>query len=497
MKRYYHTTARLLALGLPLLLSGCAAYFHQPTGPRSARLGEETAVTTNLRSLPPARDKIVAAVYKFRDQTGQYKQSENGTSFSTAISQGTTNILLKALEESNWFTPIERENVANLLNERKIVRSSVAQYKEGENLPPLLFAGIILEGGIVSYDANIITGGAGLRYFASGGSTQYRQDRVTVYLRAVATRSGKILKTIYTSKTILSQSVDASVFRFVTFKRLLEAETGFTTTEPGQMAVTEAIEKAVYALIVEGIQDGLWSVSEKAAAQIKPLLDGYEREKTEMTQTDVYGTRLQTTGASRFGIQPYIDGTRLYSDYTQRATRVGYGLSLEAFLTPAVAIQVNGATGTLTSGDVNRSFSSLGGSVLFRALPNQPVSPLFTVGGGMLVQQSGRTFYSLRGQRYAEATGGAGLQYNPSRYLGIRAMMEAHLPFSDNIDGLVAGLHNDYYLRGTLGLTLNLGRFGRVKPTKTTPVSSVATPQVAPAPPTLPPTTPNAAPKQP
>ncbi|MBO0937489.1 CsgG/HfaB family protein [Fibrella sp. HMF5335] len=491
MNRLYQVMARWGAIGLPLLLSGCAAYFHQPTGPRSARLGEETAVTTNLRSLPPARDKIVAAVYKFRDQTGQYKQSENGTSFSTAISQGTTNILLKALEESNWFTPIERENVANLLNERKIVRSSVAQYKEGENLPPLLFAGIILEGGIVSYDANIITGGAGLRYFSSGGSTQYRQDRVTVYLRAVATRSGKILKTIYTSKTILSQSVDASVFRFVSFKRLLEAETGFTTTEPGQMAVTEAIEKAVYALVVEGIQDGLWSVSEKAAAQAKPLLDSYEREKTEMSQTDVYGSRISTTAPARFSLQPYIDGTRLYTDYTQRATRVGYGLSLEAYLTPVVGLQVNAATGALTSGDVNRSFSSLGASVLFRALPNQPVSPLFTVGGGMLVQRSAGTFYSLRGQRYGEATGGAGVQYNPNRYIGIRTMLEAHLPFSDNIDGLVAGLHNDYYLRGTLGLTVNLGRFGRVKPGKATPIS------VAPAPPAPQATPPPATPKKP
>lgn len=500
MNRYYQSVARLAAIGLPLLLSGCAAYFHQPTGPRSARLGEETAVTTNLRSLPPARDKIVAAVYKFRDQTGQYKQSENGTSFSTAISQGTTNILLKALEESNWFTPIERENVANLLNERKIVRSSVAQYKEGENLPPLLFAGIILEGGIVSYDANVITGGAGLRYFSSGGSTQYRQDRVTVYLRAVATRSGKILKTIYTSKTILSQSVDASVFRFVSFKRLLEAETGFTTTEPGQMAVTEAIEKAVYALIVEGIQDGLWSVSEKAAAQTKPLMDSYEREKTEMSQTDVYGTRASMTAATRFSIHPYIDGTRLYSDYIQKATRFGYGLTLEGYLTPAVGIQINAANGNMTSGDVNRQFSSLGASVLFRALPNNPVSPLFTVGGSRLVQHPGRSGYSLQGQRYAEASGGAGVQYNPNRLIGLRAMMEAHLPFSDQLDGVTAGLYNDYYLRGTLGLTINLGRFGRAKPGKTTPLSvtPAQSQSVQAMPPAVtPPVVPKAVPKNP
>jgi curli production assembly/transport component CsgG len=41
------------------------------------------------------------------------------------------------------------------------------------------------------------------------------------------------------------------------FKRLLEVETGYTTNEPIQMAVT-AIEKAVASLVMEGIKDGIW-----------------------------------------------------------------------------------------------------------------------------------------------------------------------------------------------------------------------------------------------
>lgn len=471
MKPIYRALAHTLAVPVPLwLLSGCAAYFHQPTSPRAARLGEETAVTTNLRSLPPARDRIVAAVYKFRDQTGQYRQSDVGTSFSTAISQGTTNILLKALEESKWFTPIERENVANLLNERKIVRSSVAQYKEGENLPPLLFAGIILEGGIVSYDANIITGGGGLRYFSAGGSTQYRQDRVTVYLRAVATRSGKILKTVYTSKTILSQSVDAGLFRFVSFKRLLEAETGFTTTEPGQMAVTEAIEKAVYALIVEGIQDGLWSVAEKAGAQTKPLLDAYEQEKAEMSQTNVYGMKLMPQPASRFTLQPYAAAQRFYGDYAQRGLTVGYGLAADINLTPAFAVQLNAATGRFNVNDVSRTFSSLNANLLFRPLPYQRFSPLLLAGGGLVARQTAGNLLSRNTRRFAEVIGGAGVQFSPSRYVGLRSTIEAHLPFSDELDGIASGLHNDYYIRGTLGLTFSLGRFGRNRPVTTNPV---------------------------
>ncbi len=446
------------------LLQGCSAYFHQPTGTRKARLGEDTPLTGDLRSLPPPREKIVAAVYKFRDQTGQYKQSEVGTSFSTAISQGTTNILLKALEESNWFTTIERENVANLLNERKIVRSSVAQYKEGENLPPLLFAGIILEGGIVSYDANIITGGAGLRYFSAGGSTQYRQDRVTVYLRAVATRSGKILKTVYTSKTILSQSVDAGLFRYVQFKRLLEAETGFTTNEPAQMAVTEAIEKAVQALILEGIRDNLWTPSDKAVTQMKTLVEAYEREKAEMSEVDVYGMKSAAMDAPFLTVQPQLSGWRLYGDYNRRTTQLGYGLAFDVHLTPMLGLQVNAATGRFVNTEqYDRRVSTVDLNLLFRPLPHQKVSPILAVGGGVLTRQPGRSLFTLAGERYAKVSGGVGVQFSPSRNIGFRTMLEYHQPLTDALDGQTVGQFNDYYLRGTLGLTFHFGQFQRVR----------------------------------
>ena len=93
------------------------------------------------------------------------------------------------------------------------------------------------------YDTNIITGGVGARYFGIGASAKYRQDRITVYLRAVSTKNGEILKTIYVSKTILSQAVDASFFRFVKFQRLLEAETGFTQNEPVQLAVKDRLKR--------------------------------------------------------------------------------------------------------------------------------------------------------------------------------------------------------------------------------------------------------------
>lgn len=282
----------ILVISCTILLSGCGTYFNQPITIEQARIGEDTQFTQTLRDFPRPTEPVVVGVYKFRDQTGQYKPTEAGSTFSTAVTQGATTILVKALEDSKWFVPIERENLSNLLNERNIIRSTRKEYRKNKNskepqLPPLLYAGIILEGGIVSYDSNIITGGLGARYFGIGGSTQYRQDRITVYLRAVSTSSGKILKTVYVSKTILSQALDASFFRYVKFSRLLEAETGFTKNEPGQIAVSEAIEKAVEALIIEGIEDKLWS-SKAEPEKVNALVADYNEEKNEAHNKGLY-----------------------------------------------------------------------------------------------------------------------------------------------------------------------------------------------------------------
>ena len=241
----------ILFLAAMLLQFACAPMMKQPMQTSEARLGANSKASEETDLLPEPKEPVVVAVYKFRDQTGQYKPSEIGANWSTAVTQGATSILLESLEESGWFMPIEREGLSNLLNERKIIRSSRAAFSaqdpDGEQsqlLPPLLFAGIILEGGIISYESNVMTGGAGLRYFGAGANGQYREDRVSIYLRAISTSNGRILKTVHTSKTILSQKLDAGVFRYVSLKRLLEAEVGFTFNEPAGIAVQEAIDRA-------------------------------------------------------------------------------------------------------------------------------------------------------------------------------------------------------------------------------------------------------------
>lgn len=269
-----------------LLFSGCTTYV-EPIRSTEAELPYKSQIIDELRDLPPPTEKVIVSVYKYKDQSGQYKSGGSTTSYSTAITQGATSMLVKALQDAGddkWFTVLEREGLANLMNERRIIRNTRTQYlgkdaNVNKALPPLLYAPIILEGGIVSYESNLITGGMGARYLGIGGATEFQRDAVTVYLRAVSVKTGAVLASVNTSKTIFSVKVDAGVFKFVNFKELLEVETGFSSNEPPQMAVVEAIEKAVYNLILEGAAKGIWSFKDPINAA--PYIDKYKEIKLD------------------------------------------------------------------------------------------------------------------------------------------------------------------------------------------------------------------------
>ena len=213
-----------------------------------------------LKALPKPKGAIPVSVYAYRDQTGQYKPQANVSSFSTAVTQGGTSILMQALSDSDWFLPVEREGLQNVLTERKITRAANQTNKATEHieLPPLTTAKILLEGGIISYDSNTKTGGFGAEYFGIGASELYREDQITVYLRAVDVRTGQVLVSVSTNKKVLSQELRAGLFRYVSFKRLAEIEGGFSENEPMHVCVQQAIEKAITELVMKGIERKVW-----------------------------------------------------------------------------------------------------------------------------------------------------------------------------------------------------------------------------------------------
>ncbi len=451
---------RFICLISLVLLTSCGAYFNQPFVQDAARAGEKSKSTTILEGLPEAASPVEVAVYNFSDQTGQFKPVENGSTFSTAVTQGSTTILIKALEDSGWFKPIERENINNLINERNIIRNTKQEYIKNLDpntpaLPPLLYAGLILEGGIVSYDTNIVTGGIGVRYFGLGGSARYRQDRITVYLRAVSTTNGEILKTVYVSKTILSQALDASFFRFVKFQRLLEAETGITQSEPVQIAVKDAIEKAVHDLIVEGVKDRIWSAKEGKEVNDKLVNDYIESNKKE-EELGLYNRLfIEDEYKNTFSLAAgtnHIDG-----DFATKQAGFYVGGTYQRELNRNFDLSIGGSVFDLNNGE---QFSSIFGAIdlnaIFYILPKDNIAPFIYVGPGFTFDIIKPENEPLRiGRSFLKFQYGLGIQYKINPRMGIKLFGEQNIVNSDELDRRVNGSRNDFYYNFGVGLNYN------------------------------------------
>lgn len=270
-----------------LVLSACSVI--PPSNVKSnARLTPSSRITRDLTQLPAPLTKIAVAVYGFRDQTGQFKPSPD-SSYSTSVTQGAASVLVKALKDSGWYLPVEREGLQNLLTERKIARAIESPLEKGKpliNLPNLLPASLIIEGGVIAFESNVRTGGKGASYLGIGSSTQYHVDQVTVILRGIDIRTGQVLNAVSVTKTIYSYQFSASLYKFTSYQQLLQGETGFTTNEPAQLAVREAIEAAVIHLTVQGIRDRYLELKDERTMN-SPVIQTYLSESvTNLSDED-------------------------------------------------------------------------------------------------------------------------------------------------------------------------------------------------------------------
>ena len=222
-----------------------------------------------LLNLPPAKEKPIVAVYQFQDKTGQRKSVDNIASFSTAVTQGATEMLVDALKTAGggtWFRVVERQGIDHLVRERQIIRSARQEFENSDNqgIGPLLFAGMIIEGGIIGYDTNLMTGGRGARTLGIGFSKQYRQDAVTVSIRAVSVLTGEVLLNVQARKTILSYGAGGDMFKFFEQgTQLVEIEDGVGNNESVTYATRSAIEAGVLELIHQGHDRGFWVIEGK------------------------------------------------------------------------------------------------------------------------------------------------------------------------------------------------------------------------------------------
>ena len=253
----------LLCLWILLVSSGCAVTN------RIAEIQMDEAKVSPLQldklsTIPPPEQQPVVAVYAggFTDLTGQRKSNSDFALFSTAVTQGGEAYLIRALKHTsngNFFRVVERVGIDSINKERQIIRSTRKDFRDKTQMQPLLFAGVIMQGGIISYDTNIKTGGAGARYLGISASRQYREDIVIVSLRTISVSTGEILMEVLVTKELLSVGVATDLFRFYEMgTELIEVEAGSTVNESMAIALQKAIETAVYETIHEGKAKGFW-----------------------------------------------------------------------------------------------------------------------------------------------------------------------------------------------------------------------------------------------
>lgn len=264
-------------------LGGCSQF-----GPFEAKeiasptLTPVTPIGARLAFLSSPAQKVDVAIYSYEDRTGQQKPAEGYANFSKAVTQGGDAILVDVLKDvgnGQWFNVIERNGLKNLMTERGLIDQTNENYKnlQRSSLPPLRFAGMLIEGGIIDYDSNVLTGGDGASILGIGYNTQYRRDRVSVALRAVSVSTGEVLVSVQTDKTVYSVLEQDSAFLYVSSDAIFQFERGYTRNEPVGLAVRQAIELAVYGLVMEGANANLWAFADEIEG--RRLVDDYRSLK--------------------------------------------------------------------------------------------------------------------------------------------------------------------------------------------------------------------------
>ena len=380
----------LISLAVVAVLSGCAsssALREKITGNQfdAPKVEESKFLKKKENTIrPPEGGPLPVAVYGFRDLTGQRKSQPLIASLSSAVTQGAENYLIKALQDvgdQRWFTVLERVGLENLIKERQMIRQMREQYqgRDAKMLPPMMFAGIIMEGGIVGYDSNTLTGGSGVRIFGIGASTQYQSDTVTVTLRTVSVSTGEILTTVTVTKTVLSYMDKLTLLRFVddgtqfgAGANALEGEVGGSINESINRAIDVAVQAAVIQTINEGARKGHWAfkserVSIQPAVVSPPVVEIpkviKEEKKDELVQTPSPKESAPAPTSASAPVQSSV-GAPVGGNQTE---------SKAAEVKPTVEVAVKPTT-KLSKSKVNvRETTVIGSKILAVLSPNEEV----------------------------------------------------------------------------------------------------------------------------
>ena len=255
----------------------------------------------------------------------------------------------------------------------------------------------------------------------------------------------------------MSQALDASLFRYVSFQRLLEVETGITKNEPIQLAIQNAIENAVESLIIEGIEDKLWSTAQ-GERRNETLVAEYNKTKMEEESTLIYD-RTQAKEVFNNGFSIYLSAPVFNGDFSRKTLGFGGGAKYNLYFSPSFDAGVRGDYLYLTGGqDFYRSYATGNMTLGYTILPRDNFTPYIYGGIGVILgidtsDSSISTSTSAMNYQY-----GVSLKYNINPNMSIFLSAENNHTNSDAIENVVNGVRDDFYYNFSLGLEWRFGK---------------------------------------
>jgi curli biogenesis system outer membrane secretion channel CsgG len=205
-----------------------------------------TTASQLLAALPEPAERIPIAIYAITDSTGQFKA--DGGASSTVVTQGSTEMLMTALQRSRQFAILDRVRFGDLMNEQNLVSTARLAPGQGPALGALTGANHMISGSITEYQVSKETGGIGLVIAGRGGSTEYAKASVALDLRVTDLTTGEVIWADSLQGEIIGKKVGLQVFSFLG-QNIVEFETGQGKQQVINLVVRTLLEEAVFKLV--------------------------------------------------------------------------------------------------------------------------------------------------------------------------------------------------------------------------------------------------------
>ena len=227
--------------------------------------------------------------------------------------------------------------------------------------------------------------------------------------------------------------------------------------EPVDIAITEAIEKAVHSLVIEGILEKMWALDNPMDISSEQIQD-YISEKEQNLNEDIMGIPFEQDLRGRFYTTLIGSGQFYLGDYSSEELRPGLALNLGLGLSRSFFLEANFGAQSVQINNFPESFEYNGDlRVKFLANHRGRFSPLISAGGGAYYNFGSNVGLSEK-KAIPYFTFGLGLEYLFTERFALMGKGFINQMWSDFYDGTKAGFYNDNIWGFELGFKFYLGQ---------------------------------------